>query len=114
MPEVVTKHPEVVKEVLQSAGAKCGAGAPQKILVKCPRERFCALPGGELCVFSPKDVEQMTQLSRTELCASRTEASPPAGGAFAAAAAPWGLAAIVPAAIVSAVVLRRRLHVPPR
>ncbi|HYG68701.1 MAG TPA: hypothetical protein VD838_13625 [Anaeromyxobacteraceae bacterium] len=113
MPEVVTKHPDVVKDVLQSAGAKCGAGAPQKILTKCPREQFCALPGGEICVYSPKDVEQMTQLSRAELCASRTDASPPAGG-LAAAAAPWGLAAVVPAAIVSALVLRRRLRVPPR
>jgi hypothetical protein len=27
MPEVITKHPDVVKEVLQSAGAKCGVGA---------------------------------------------------------------------------------------
>lgn len=112
MPEVITKHPDVVKEVVQSAGAKCGTGAPQKILTKCPREQFCAFPGGELCVYSPNDVEKMTQLSRAELCERRTDASPPAGGALAADAATWGVASMLPAAIVAAVVLRRRRRKP--
>lgn len=106
MPEVVTKHPDVVKEVLQSAGAKCGAGAPQKILTKCPREQFCALPGGEVCVYGVGDIGRMTQLSHAELC-GRTEASPPAHD-VAAAAVPWGAAALLPAAIIAAVAVRGR------
>ncbi len=68
MPEVVTKHPDVVKEVLASAGAQCGTGAPQRILTRCPREQFCALPGGEICVYSVSDAGRMTQLSKAELC----------------------------------------------
>jgi hypothetical protein len=108
MPEVISKHPDVVKEVLQSAGAKCGVGAPQKILTKCPREQFCALPGGEMCVYGVNDVAKMTQLSRAELCESRTDAAPPGGETLAAAVAPWGLAAMLPAAFVAALVVRRR------
>jgi hypothetical protein len=107
MPEVVTKHPDVVKEVLQSAGAKCGVGAPQKILTKCPREQFCALPGGEVCVYAPSEVGEMTQLTRAELCASRSEGQAPAGGVLAEAA-PWGAASMLPAAIIAAVIARRR------
>jgi hypothetical protein len=108
MPEVISKHPDVVKEVLQSAGAKCGVGAPQKILTKCPREQFCALPGGEMCLYGVNDVPKMTQLSRAELCESRTESGPTGGGTLVASAAPWGLAAMLPAALVAAVVVRRR------
>jgi hypothetical protein len=108
MPEVITKHPDVVKEVLESAGAKCGAGAPQKILTECPREQFCALPGGELCVFAVRDVPNMTQLSRAELCEARTEARPPGGGALDAATAQWGVATILPAVIIVAAAVRRR------
>jgi hypothetical protein len=102
MPEVITKHPDVVKEVLQSAGAKCGVGAPQKILKKCPREQFCALPGGEICVYPVNRIPEMTQLTRAELCQPRTEAPPPGRGAE------WGLAAVLPAFVAAAIVLRRR------
>ncbi len=67
MPEQLTKHPEVTLDVLKSAGAKCGVGAPQNILRQCPPERFCALPGGEVCVYGLADVGKMTQISATEL-----------------------------------------------
>jgi len=78
MPEVVTKHPGIVKEVLESAGARCGRGDPQKILTKCPPAQFCALPGGEVCIFGIDGIAQMTQLTRAELCPPRAE-GPPAG-----------------------------------
>jgi hypothetical protein len=70
MPEQLTKHPDVTLEVLKSAGAKCGAGAPQTILGQCPAERFCALPGGEICVYGLADVGKMTQISTAELAAA--------------------------------------------
>ncbi len=67
MPEQLTKHPEVTLQVLRSAGAKCGEGTPQEILVKCPSARFCKLPGGEICVYGLTDASQMTQVSAQEL-----------------------------------------------
>ncbi|PCC67714.1 hypothetical protein SAMN02745121_02351 [Nannocystis exedens] len=67
MPEVLTRHPETVLQVLRSAGAKCGEGAPQKILTQCPAESFCALPGGETCVYDVADVGRMTQISAADL-----------------------------------------------
>jgi hypothetical protein len=67
MPEVLTKHPEIVIQVLESGGAKCGDGLPQKILTQCPRESFCALPGGETCVYGVADVAKMTQIEGAEL-----------------------------------------------
>lgn len=51
MPEQITKYPEVTIKVLTGTGARCGQGADQNILTQCPRERFCALPTGELCVY---------------------------------------------------------------
>jgi len=62
MPEQLTKHPDVTLEVLRSAGAQCGVGAPQAILHACPAERFCKLPGGEICVYGLADAPRMTQL----------------------------------------------------
>ena len=66
MPEQLTRHPEVTLEVLRSAGARCAEGAPQEILQQCPRERFCKLPGGELCVYGLPQAAQMTQVTRAE------------------------------------------------
>ncbi|OGA78392.1 MAG: hypothetical protein A3G81_05035 [Betaproteobacteria bacterium RIFCSPLOWO2_12_FULL_65_14] len=81
MPEQLTKHPDVTLEVLKSAGAKCGAGLPQNILKQCPAERFCALPGGEMCVYGLADIGKMTQISAAELAAALrpvpAETSPP-------------------------------------
>ncbi len=67
MPEQLTKHPDVTIQVLRSSGAKCGEGAPQEILVKCPSARFCKLPGGEVCVYGLADAKHMTQVSEQEL-----------------------------------------------
>jgi hypothetical protein len=66
MPEQLTKHPEVTLQVLRSAGAKCGEGARQEILKQCPAQRFCKLPGGELCVFGLSDAPKMTQITAAE------------------------------------------------
>jgi hypothetical protein len=66
MPEQLTKHPEVTLQVLRSAGARCGEGTEQAILTQCPAERFCKLPGGELCVFGLGDAGRMTQISAAE------------------------------------------------
>ena len=55
MPEQLTKHPEATLQVLRSAGAQCGTGAPPTILTACPAERLCTLPGGEICVYGLAD-----------------------------------------------------------
>ena len=61
MPEQLTKHPEVTLQVLRSAGAKCGEGASPDILTKCPAERLCKLPGGEICIFGVAEAQRMTR-----------------------------------------------------
>jgi hypothetical protein len=66
MPEQLTKHPEVTLQVLRSSGAKCSEGAAQEILTQCPAERFCKLPGGEICVFGLADASRMTQITTAE------------------------------------------------
>ena len=63
MPEQLTKHPDVTLQVLRSAGAQCGSGAGQEILKACPAERFCKLPGGEICVYGLNEATRMTQIS---------------------------------------------------
>jgi len=35
----------------------------QKILTKCPAERFCSLPTGEICVYGIGEISKMTQIS---------------------------------------------------
>ncbi|MGC1951609.1 MAG: hypothetical protein WA970_03305 [Gammaproteobacteria bacterium] len=67
MPEQITKYPDVTLTVLKGAGARCGEGAPQKILTQCPAERFCGLPTGELCVYGIEEIPHMTQVSTAEL-----------------------------------------------
>jgi hypothetical protein len=66
MPEQLTKHPEVTLQVLRSAGAKCGEGASPDILTKCPAERLCKLPGGEICIFGVAEAQHMTQLTSND------------------------------------------------
>lgn len=80
MPEILTKHPEVVKELLASQGARCGAGVTPRVLEACPPAGLCGLEAGELCVFGPAEVGLMTQLSRTELCGGSVVAQPTAVG----------------------------------
>lgn len=66
MPEQLTKHPDVTLQVLRSAGARCGEGAAQQILTTCPAERFCKLPGGEMCIYGLADAPRMTQISASD------------------------------------------------
>jgi hypothetical protein len=61
MPEQLTKHPEVTLQVLKSSGAVCAEGVAPEILTRCPAERFCKLPGGEICVYGLADAARMTQ-----------------------------------------------------
>lgn len=102
MPEIITRYPDVTRQVLESAGAQCGRGAPQKILTACPREAFCALPGGEVCVYGVEDIPKMTQLSRKDLCdgAAGKTSLMDTGGPLAAP--------MLAVAFVVAVVWRRR------
>jgi hypothetical protein len=67
MPEQISKYPEITIKVLKGAGARCGEGAEQKILTQCPRERFCSLPSGEVCVYGIEEIPQMTQVTANEL-----------------------------------------------
>jgi hypothetical protein len=69
MPEQISKYPEVTLKILQDSGAVCARGAPQKILTKCPPNRFCALPTGEVCVYGIPEIPQMTQITPKELAA---------------------------------------------
>lgn len=85
MPEQLTKHPEVTLQVLRSAGARCGEGAPQAILTQCPPVQFCKLPGGEVCVYGLPDAPRMTQLSAADWQAVQqalTPAAPPPKDTF--------------------------------
>ena len=66
MPEQLTKHPEVTLKVLRSSGAQCAEGARQEILTQCPAQRFCKLPGGEICVFGLSDASKMTQITSAD------------------------------------------------
>lgn len=66
MPEQLTKHPDVTLQVLRSAGARCGDAGPAQILTACPAERFCKLPGGEICVYGLPDAANMTQLTQAD------------------------------------------------
>jgi hypothetical protein len=108
MPELLTQYPDVALEVLRSEGARCGAGIEPKILTRCQPERFCALAGGELCVYGPQELHQMTQLSRAELCASHASArcaidgvGPYGSGAFAV------LATLATTVVLGALRMRR-------
>lgn len=67
MPEIITKYPDITLDLLKSSGAKCGEGVVQKILTKCPVERFCALPNGEICVYGIDEIDKMTQVSVSEI-----------------------------------------------
>lgn len=67
MPEQISKFPEVTLQVLKEGGAACGEGAPQKILQQCPRERFCSLRTGEICVYGISEIPKMTQVTVQEV-----------------------------------------------
>jgi hypothetical protein len=67
MPEIISKYPDIVLQILKEAGIQCGTGAKQQILVNCHAEKFCSLPTGELCVYGLNDIPKMTQISGAEL-----------------------------------------------
>jgi hypothetical protein len=67
MPEQISKYPEVTLQVLRESGAICGQGAPQNILKQCPRDRFCSLRSGEICVYGINEIPKMTQITAQEL-----------------------------------------------
>ena len=67
MPEQISKYPDVTLKVLKGAGARCGEGVKQQILTQCPRERFCSLRTGEICVYGIEEIPQMTQITTQEL-----------------------------------------------
>ena len=67
MPEQISKYPDVTLQVLRESGAVCGQGAPQNILKKCPRDRFCSLRTGEICVYGINEIPKMTQITSQEL-----------------------------------------------
>jgi hypothetical protein len=115
MPEQLTEHPEVTLQVLRSAGASCAEGAPQDMLTRCPTERFCTLPGGEICVYGLSDASKMTQITATEwraLLPSALPESPSTSQSFMSEALlGGGLGLLAGVAIALAVShLRRRRH----
>jgi hypothetical protein len=79
MPEQLTRHPEVTLQVLRSAGARCGEGLAPAILTRCPPERFCRLPGGELCVYGLPEAGRMTQIGAADWRALAASSVPGAG-----------------------------------
>jgi len=110
MPEQLTKHPEVTLQVLSSGGASCAQGAVPEILTRCPAERFCKLPGGEICVYGLADAPRMTQPTAADWRALAQAVAPEAAPAaphpllHAAAGLLVGLAL---GAAVAAALLRR-------
>ena len=67
MPEQISKYPDVTLQVLRESGAVCAQGAPQNILKQCPRDRFCSLRTGEICVYGINEIPKMTQITSQEL-----------------------------------------------
>jgi hypothetical protein len=84
MPEVLTKHPDVVRGFLEQSGGKCGPGQTQAILKDCPPEQFCSVTGGEICIYGVQQAGQMTQLPahelRERLCIERADVTTSGGG----------------------------------
>ncbi|HET9978537.1 MAG TPA: hypothetical protein VFQ20_13955 [Burkholderiaceae bacterium] len=97
MPEQLTKHPDVTLQVLKSGGAVCAQGAKQEILTRCPAERFCKLPGGEICVYGLNDAPHMTQPTSADWHQLAQAVAP---GAAASAAAANALPFVGPAVLV--------------
>ena len=110
MPEQLTKYPDVTLQVLRSAGAKCGAGAPQEILTKCPAPRFCKLPGGEICVYGLPEAKQMTQISGAEWQVFARNVVSDARDAIGSPELSVALTAFAVAGMAGGLVFRRRRH----
>jgi hypothetical protein len=84
MPEQISKYPDVTLQVLRESGAVCGQGAPQNILKQCPRDRFCSLKTGEICVYGINDIPKMTQVTTQELAKVVCPLAPKAASVFPA------------------------------
>lgn len=69
MPEVVTKYPTTLLTILRGGGARCGPDQTQKVLKRCPPERFCTTPTGEICVYGLDQVTDLQQITRDEFAA---------------------------------------------
>lgn len=113
MPEQLTKHPAVTLQVLRSAGARCGEGAKQEILTQCPAERFCKLPGGELCVFGLPEAQNMTQITAAEwraLVQSLPAASSTSSGADGMAVMLSGGGGLLAGAVIALAISRWWRH----
>ena len=82
MPEQISKYPDVTLQVLRESGAVCGQGAPQQILKQCPRDRFCSLKTGEVCVYGINDIPKMTQITTQELAKVVCPLTPKAASLF--------------------------------
>ena len=108
MPEQLTKHPEVTLQVLRSGGATCGASVPQAILTQCPAERFCKLPGGELCVYGFADAARMTQPGAADWQALAQAVMPPPAPAAAGPALFYGVPGLLVGLALGAVLARLR------
>lgn len=110
MPEQLTKHPDVTVQVLRSAGAKCGEGAAQEILTQCPAERFCKLPGGEICVFGLPDSARMTQLTAGDwlALAAQHQRQPEQSDVVAGESLAAGGVGLIAGALLALLISRRR------
>lgn len=67
MPEIISKYPEIVLQILQEANIQCGVGEKQQILTACPKEKFCSFPTGEMCVYGINDISKVTQIHYFDL-----------------------------------------------
>ena len=98
VPELLTKNPAEVLELLRSQGAQCGVGIRPEVLTGCPQDRFCKLQDGELCVYGAGELGLMTELTREDVCgpvpvpSAATAHAGPAVGLGLAIAAVLGLA----------------------
>ena len=107
MPEQLTRHPEVTLQVLRSAGARCGDGAPQEILKQCPAPRFCKLPGGEICIYGLDEAARMTQVSAADW---RAVLPAPPATPWTASAWPGAAAGLVAGIVLAVLAMRWRAH----
>lgn len=108
MPELISRYPDVAVQILREAGANCGVGREPQILKKCPAERFCSLPTGELCIYGIEDIPMMTQISARDLApiVCRPEESGAAGSTLLAYQAAYLLAAFAAGIVVGALARR--------
>ena len=104
MPEQISKYPEVTIKVLKGAGARCGEGVEQKILIQCPPEQFCSLPTGEVCVYGIDQIPLMTQITTQEL--AQVVCPPPQRSSLDPAVSSPSLAALGAVLVIGLVVGR--------